>query len=281
MSGTVLFLLLAAPALGAECVFYLRPSPAGLEARLYDPERDRDAAPRALAASSGVLWDRDFKRVWWLDGRWIRRAWWLGAGKAEPPIELPPELRAPETWWLGADGLMLVRGRGASLELWEYQESKGIWELNERRPRSSSVFFEWSSARKDTSLASRLESMRAGAYLAKIEFSGAGATGAGFLRFQGAPRCGLKLRVASDAQGAHAALPLVHWCEGSKRERTLLAAPHGRGFAPVAFAESGRWLLVGKEPAMDGARVVRLADGATRRVLPEGASQAAWVACPR
>ena len=36
MSGTVLFLLLAAPALGAECVFYLRPSPAGLEARVEE-----------------------------------------------------------------------------------------------------------------------------------------------------------------------------------------------------------------------------------------------------
>jgi len=271
---------LSLPARAGDCVFYLRPSRSGLEARLYDPGSDRDFSPSPpLVRASGVLWDRAYDRVWWLDGKQIRRSWWLGSGKPEPPIALPKDLQNPEAWWLGKDGVMLVRDRGETLELWQYEGDKNLWELFKHRKRSPSSFFKWSRRRTDFSLAAKLESMRAGAYLDRIEFKGGPRSG--FFRFKGEPDCGLRLKVTTDAQGAHAALPLIHQCKGDKSSRILLAAPAGKGFAPVAFAESGKWLLVGREPAMDGARVLSLKDGSPRRILPQGASQAAWVSCPR
>ena len=277
----LLLLSIGAQARAQECVFYLKPSRAGLEGRLYDPARDRDFAPEPrMSRASGVLWDPAFARVYWLDGAAIRRAWWLGLGRPEPPIALPAELRAPEAWWLGPDGLMLVRRERKSLELWRHDAEKRIWELVERDRTASATFFQWSRQRRDAALAARLQAMTAGAYLSRIQWSGRDASGAGFLPLRGAGGCGLKLRVDTDAQGAHIVAPLEHRCPGSKKSRTLLGAPPGGGVTQAAFAQSGPWLLVGREPAMQGARVLSVKSGALRKALPAGASDAAWVPCP-
>lgn len=306
---SVLLTLAASPAAAGQCVFYLKAAPksALLEGRVFDPESGKDSpAPMARAPSADMLWDPDYERVYWLDGPQIRRAWWKGRGRPLWPVPLPPDLAAPAAWWLDWRGLKLAQRAEDKLLLWEHLPAKRVWRLGERERllepagrerRAEGVLFEWTSRRRDASLKKLLEAMQGTAHLGMIRWTGGPESGAGYFQFLNHRSCGLNVHVQRDAAGAHLVAPVVHWCEKPEpakprkpavyeeeppyQGRVLFAEPAGGEFAAASFAESDRWLLLGREPGMEDPSVVRLKDGAVLNALGSRASRAVWVPCPR
>lgn len=283
--------LLAAPAGAGECVFYLKASTASFETRLYDPGSGKDRkAPLGRVPAPEILWDHSWERVYWLDGGMIRRAWWLGKGKAPWPVPLPERLGTPAAWWLDWRGLKVVKREGDKLELWEHVAAKKTWRLGERErllepatraKQAAGVLYDWDSRRRDKPLAGLLAGMQGNAHLHSIRWFGTRESGVGRISFYGQDGCGLRVQVHRDEAGAHIVAPLFHICAGQEKGTLIYGEPDPGGFAPIAFGEAAPWLLLGMAPRMEGPRVLRLKDAKEEKSFPPGSSHAVWVPCPR
>lgn len=283
--------LSASRAQAGQCVFYLKALTAAYETRVYDPEthKDRRAAPGRIPAPE-VLWDHSYEKIYWLDESEIKRAWWLGKGKAPWPVPLPEELGKPAAWWLDWRGLKVVRRERDRLELWEHVAAKKTWRLGERERllepatrdrRAAGVLYDWNSRRRDKPLQELLASMQGNAHLHEIRWNGVRESGTGSIAFYGQDGCGLRVQVSRDEAGAHVMAPLYHWCEKQEKARLIFGEPDALGFAPVSFGEAAPWLLVGGEPGMSEPKVLDLKDGSVQKSFAVGASHAVWVPCPR
>ena len=283
--------LAAAPASAGQCVFYLKASTASFEARVYDPDsgKDRRALPGRIPTAD-VLWDHSYEKIYWLDGHLVKRAWWLGKGKAPWPVPLPEELGKPYAWWLDWRGLKVVRRDPEKLELWEHVAAKKTWRMFERERllepatrdrQASSVLYDWNSRRRDKPLQELLAGMQGNSHLHEIRWNGTRESGTGWIAFYGQDGCGLRVQVTRDDAGAHVVAPLYHWCEKQEKGTLIFGEPDSLGFAPVSFGEASPWLLVGGEPSMNDPKVLKLKNGAVRKTFPVGATHAVWIPCPR
>lgn len=296
-----------------DCVFYLKRSSAGVfQGRTYSPglQRDRAAGPAGMAEPE-VLWDGRFHHVYWLADGKIHRASWKEASKRFRPVTIPEELSSRAGWRVQDGRLQLAAFKhgGKALERWEYRAADKTWMrlgrerfLDQERPvaeQGAKAVFSWSERRTDWPLEARLERMRGSALMGPhVRWEGTRESNQGFWSFFHQTSCGLKIQVQRDEAGAHVVAPLVHWCdrpETPRKERrpgypepeleplkgkVLYDSPERADFAPLAFEESGAFLLVGREADMSGAVLFRQKDGgAAKRFAPE-ASRAVWVPCP-
>lgn len=287
---TAALLLCAGGARATECVFYLKPAGRSFETRVFDPSADRDvASPLGPVPGPEIVWDDSFERAWWLDGRQVHSAWWLGKGKPRWPVPLPEGLSKPAAWWLDWRGLKAVRRETEKLELWEHVGAKRSWRVAERerllepasRDRQAAAKLrEWSAGRRDKPLARLLAAMQGAAHLSEVRWTGAPGAQTASIPFYGETGCGLKVQVEKDDAGERVAAPLLHSCDAQGMARLVYGSSVTAGSSPVAFAEAAPWLLVGGGPDVRDARIFSLKDGSLRKALPAGASHAVWLACP-
>lgn len=307
---TAAILALARPAAATDCIFYLKRSSAGLfTGRYYSPglQKDRPAGPSGMLDPE-VAWDGRFHRIYWLAGGKIHRKGWLEEAKSRRPIELPEEFLSRAGWWIQDGNLQVAifAQAGKALERWEYRAPERTWKMIERERllkedeplsrQGARAWFAWSSRRRDWPLEARLARMRGNALMGPhIRWEGTRESGQGFWPFFDQDGCGLKLQVQRDDAGAHVVAPLVHYCEKPRKKRkrqepepeeeplkgrVLYDSPEGTEFAPLAFHESGPYLLVGRESVVSGAVLFRQKDGSVAKRFPPDVSHAAWVPCP-